>query len=100
MDAFEKVTRCTGFQWDEANSSKNWQKHKVSPAECEEVFLNQPLLVEEDAKLSDRDDRYYALGKTDRDRFLFIVFTIRSHSIRVISARNMNRKERKVYLSS
>jgi uncharacterized protein len=69
----------------------------VSRPECEQVFLNQPLVVEEDPKHSHREQRHFALGKTDQGRELFVVFTIRGDAIRVISARDMNRKEKRIY---
>ena len=91
------LINCEGFLWDEGNSEKNWIKHKVSKLECEEIFFNLPLVVSDDAKHSDYETRYYALGKTKFERHLFVVFTIRTNLIRVISARDMNKKERKIY---
>ncbi len=91
-----KLPGCTGFQWDEDNVEKNWRKHKVSPVECEQVFYNKALFAE-DVKHSQREKRYYALGLTDDKRLLFVAFTIRKNLIRVISARNMSKKERKIY---
>ncbi len=87
-----------GFDWDRGNIEKNWKSHRVSYLECEEVFLNQPLVVQEDDVHSGAENRYFALGKTNDDRHLFIVFTIRNKKARVISARDMNRKERRGYL--
>lgn len=66
-------------------------------AECEQVFFNQPLVVAEDVKHSLDELRFYALGRTDTDRRLYVVFTLRGTLIRIISARDMNRKERVVY---
>ncbi len=98
MDAYiSHFNNCTGFDWDEGNTRKNWQKHKVSPAECEQVFFNKPLVVRNDLKHSKYENRYYALGQTDRKRPLFVVFAVRNNKIRVISARNMSRKERRAY---
>lgn len=88
---------CEGFDWDKANSEKNWIKHKVSKIECEQVFFNLPLIVSDDTKHSVSEKRWYLLGRTDQNRKLFIVFTIRKNLIRVISARNMNKKEREIY---
>ena len=87
-----------GFDWDEGNRQKNWRQHKVAWWECEEVFFNQPLYVSQDQRHSLAEERFYVLGKTHNNRLLFIVFTRRSSTIRVISARDMSRKERKVYL--
>lgn len=97
MDLKDIFSSCIGFQWDEANSEKNWTKHRVSPFECEQIFFNQPLIVSQDIADSQSENRYYVLGQTDSGRSLFVVFTIRQHWIRVISARDMNWKERKVY---
>ncbi|MHB1376481.1 MAG: BrnT family toxin [Candidatus Humimicrobiaceae bacterium] len=97
MDISKKLINCIGFQWDKANTEKNWLKHSVTPSECEQIFFNIPLIVANDEKHSQGEDRYCALGETDNDRWLFIVFTIRKNHIRVISARNMNKKERQVY---
>ena len=97
MNNYNILQKCTGFEWDQYNSQKNWEKHKVTPAECEQVFFNQPIIIIEDIKHSQSEKRFYALGKTDLRRKLFIVFTIRNNLIRVISARNMNKKEKRSY---
>lgn len=97
MDALEKLSNCTGFDWDEGNIEKIWAKHKTSPFECEQVFFNEPLLAQDDIKHSQHENRYYVLGQTDNKRRLFVVFTIRRNLIRVISARDMSIKERQVY---
>lgn len=91
------VNALDGFGWDEGNRTKNWERHQVSTAECEEVFFHLPLLLQEDVKHSQQEPRYYVLGKTDAGRRLFVVFTVRGTKIRVISARPMNRKERQLY---
>jgi uncharacterized DUF497 family protein len=97
MDFEKLLSSCTEFQWDQGNSEKNWQKHRVSPFECEQIFFNQPLIAADDVAHSQQERRYYVLGRTDNGRRLYVVFTIRGHRIRVISARDMNRKERKAY---
>ena len=96
---------CSGFEWDESGSrgkrqgdaDKNWERHRVSPEEAEEAFFNEPLVVRSDVHHSKREKRYYALGRTDVGRHLFIAFTIRGSLLRVISVRDMNRKERGAY---
>ncbi len=88
---------CTGFEWDEANTLKNWKRHGISPEEAEDVFFNEPLVVRSDSQHSKREKRYYALGRTDADRYLFVAFTIRGSLVRVISVRDMNRRERSAY---
>ena len=82
-----------GFQWDDANSSKNWTRHTVSQTEAEQVFLNRPVVVT-DARLG-AETRWLAFGRTDANRLLTVVFTIRDPLLRVISARPMSRPERK-----
>lgn len=97
MDVLKKLQECTGFNWDKYNIQKNWEKHKVLPVESEQVFFNQPLIVVEDIKHSQKEERFYVLGRTDKDRRLFIAFTIRKKQIRIISSRDMNKKEREIY---
>jgi uncharacterized protein len=86
-----------GFDWDENNILKNWDQHNVSYWECEEIFFNKPLIIRHDKEHSDSETRYYALGKTDSDRKIFVVFTMRDTLIRPISFREMTRKERRIY---
>ena len=91
------ISSCEGFQWDEGNLDKNWHLHQVTNGECEEAFFNLPLILASDAKHSGNEQRYYALGRTDADRWLFIAFTVRDKLIRVISARDMNERETRKY---
>ena len=100
MSDDDVVVGWTGFEWDQGNLLKNWEKHGVSPGECEQVFFNAPLIAGHDKQHSEQETRFFALGHTDAGRRLFVVFTIRHGRIRVISARSMNRKERKVYEGS
>lgn len=86
-----------GFEWDEGNVNKNWDSHRVSPHEAEQVFFNHPLIVADDVRHSRIERRYFVLGQTDNNRALFVAFTVRGDRIRVISARDMSRRERKVY---
>jgi len=88
---------CTGFRWDEGNLTRNWKKHNVSEGECEQIFFRQPLIVRRDKKHSKRENRYYALGRTEAERLLFLVFTVRKEKVRAISARDMTRTEKKRY---
>ena len=93
-----ELSQIAGFDWDEGNTRKN-EKHGVSMAEAEQVFFNAPLLVLEDGAHSQQEARLHALGKTDDGRALHITFTLRQSGllIRVISARDMHRKERAIY---
>jgi len=93
----DPLDHCTGFDWDDANTHKNWERHQVSPEESEDVFFHEPLVVRSDLRHSEREKRYYALGQTGAGRRLFVVFTVRRKLIRVISARDMNRNEAQTY---
>lgn len=93
----EVLSQLDGFEWDDGNRDKNRLKHKVSTGECEEVFFNRPLIILEDQKHSEREQRYAAHGTTDAGRKLHIIFTVRGTKCRVISARDMHRKERQFY---
>lgn len=86
-----------GFDWDEGNIKKNWEKHKVTVKESEKVFFNKPLIIAKDPKHSKTEKRYSALGKTDNDRLLIVFFTIRKSKIRIISARPMSKNEKQKY---
>ena len=91
------LARIEGFDWDEGNSRKSADKHGVGPAEAEQVFFNEPLLVVEDARHSVNEPRFHALGRTDDGRLLHISFTLRGRLVRVISARATHRRERYRY---
>lgn len=92
------LAEITGFDWDGGNARKN-VKHGVSTAESEQAFFSTPLLMLADTKHSGRESRFHALGKTDEGRLLHTAFTLRGagDKIRVISARDMHRKEREIY---
>jgi uncharacterized DUF497 family protein len=97
MDPDELLGSCTGFDWDQGHLLKNWERHAVSDSDCEQVFFNRPLASKQDLKHSSLEPRYFVLRRTDAARRLFVVFTIRDQSIQVISAREMNRRERREY---
>jgi len=92
------LAKVIGFEWDEGNARKN-ERHGVSMADAEQVVFNSPLLVLPDPKHSEVESRFHALGKTNEGRRLHISFTLRGGGqfIRVISARDMHRKERVIY---
>jgi len=93
------LDQITGFDWDDGNSRKSADKHDASQAEAESVFFNDRLIVLEDARHSETERRFNALGRTAQERLLHITFTLRQNGtkVRVISARDMHRKERKAY---
>jgi uncharacterized DUF497 family protein len=99
MEANNIQRRCKGFDWDKGNEQKNWLLYHVKKVEAEQVFFNHPLIIF-DTYTQNNEKRYLALGVTNKGRLLTIVFTIRKNNlIRVISARDMSRKERSSYES-
>jgi uncharacterized protein len=91
------IPQPTTFLWDKGNEQKNWLKHGVSVRECEEVILSDKTLYFEDPKHSMFESRYVGFGYTASQRLLSIVFTIRRNAIRIISARDASRKEKRIY---
>jgi uncharacterized protein len=91
--------RVEGFEWDDGNARKSDEKHGVGQAEAEQVFFNEPLLIVDDPRHSLDEPRFHALGRTDEGRSLHVTFTLRGVAtrIRVISARDMSRRERARY---
>jgi hypothetical protein len=88
---------CTGFDWDAGNADKNWLTHQVSQAECEQPFFNRPVLIAPDLKHSGREARFALLGVSNTGRHLAVVCTVRGTLVRVISARDMGPRGRRVY---
>ena len=93
----EFFPQVSGFEWDAGNSDKSWRRHGVSQGEAEQVFFNRPIVVAGDPKRSEPELRHFALGRTDAERRLLVVFTVRGSLLRVISARPMSRRERRIY---
>ncbi len=92
-----KIPKPTLFDWDKNNIDKNWKKHHVSFKEAEEFFFNKPLKIFSDVNHSKKEERIAALGHTNQGRKLTAIFTLRNKKIRIISVRDMSRKERKNY---
>ena len=96
MDSIQdRVDATEGFEWDRWNIDKNLEKHRVHPFEGEEVFFNEPFFGALPSRTEHGEERFYAVGKTNAGRALAVVFTIRRNKIRVISARDASRKERR-----
>lgn len=95
-----KLSAPIEFQWDKGNIDKNWKKHKVSDREGEEVFFDENKKIGPDVSHSKKERRYILLGKTKKGRILYTVFTLRNKKLRIISARDINQKERKLYEKS
>ena len=92
------LAECVGFDWDQSNIQKNWDRHQVTPEEAEEVFFNHPLIRSDIRHSSRTENHYYELGQTSIGRFLFTAFTIRRKLIRIVSVRDMNRREQSAYV--
>jgi len=86
-----------GFDWDDGNVYKNEEKHGLNYKKIEEIFFNEPLLIVEDFLHSAHECRCVAYGKDDNDMKVMVVFTVRTKYIRVISAREMTKKEKSFY---
>ena len=93
-DVAALLARATGFDWDDGNAPKVTGRHQVVPGECEQVFFQEPFIVSYDAAHSALEHRWRALGQTVAGRRLFVVFTVRGALIRVLAARDLNRKEK------
>lgn len=91
------IAKIDGFQWDQGNKDKNWLKHHVTFTEAEQVFFNQPLIIQTDHKHTKIERRLLIAGQTNHGRHLTIILTIRKNHIRIISARDMSKKERNAY---
>jgi uncharacterized protein len=87
----------SGFEWDKGNKNKNLIKHNVANEECEEIFFDQNKIIMKDIAHSESEERYTLIGKTKQKRLLHIVFTIRKDRVRIISARNLNKKHYRLY---
>lgn len=96
MKSSLKLDELIGFEWDKRNL-EHIKKHNVDYRECEEVFFNKPLVVNEDKTHSQAEERYRVYGQADNGRFVFMIFTIRSSKISVISARNQSKKEKREF---
>lgn len=96
-DLSRRLREAVGFDWDAGNADKNWIKHAVRFTECEEVFFRGPVVVPARNRPGSREERFVVLGQTALGRHLSIAFTFRGDRIRVISARDMNRKEQREY---
>ncbi len=99
MSPIIDFSRVIAFQWDEGNASKSKERHGVSQSDAEQIFVGEPILIARDLQHSQSEQRYNALGRTVNGRLLHVTFTLRNNGavIRVISARDMSRRERNRY---
>lgn len=83
------------FEWDEDKNIKNKEKHKISFETAAYVFDDPYYIEMYDFEHSTDEDRYIAIGKVGD--ILFVVFTERKETIRLISARLATNAERSLY---
>ncbi len=92
-----RIETPVAFDWDAGNIDKNWDKHRVTPREAEEVFANRPLTISPNPSHSETELRWVGFGLTNDGRKLALSFAMRGKKLRVIMARDMSKKERKWY---
>lgn len=91
------LKKALSFEWDYGNRGKNFTRHRVADQECEEVFFDPRKKILRDLLHSGREERFILIGRTKMERLLFMVFTMRKDKIRVVSARDLNKKEKHLY---
>lgn len=81
------------FQWDKKNIRHLLYRHNVTRKEAEQIFVGDPYFRK------GRDGTRYVYGQTESGRYLFVVYLyLGKEVVRVISARNMTDRERRLYL--
>ncbi len=90
--------RIVGFIWLEKVVEKLEVKHNVFPEEVEEVFASRPKIKRMNKGHFRGEDVYRALGRTETGRYLVVFFIYKlTHEALILSARDMDRKERRNY---
>lgn len=85
------------FNWDEDKAASNLAKHGVSFDEATTVFGDPYFIEFYDPDHSDDEDRFIMVGMSSMQRLLIVSYTDRHGAIRLISARETTRQERKAY---
>ena len=85
------------FEYDPVKAARNLSKHRISFAEAETVFIDPLAREVPDPEHSSEEERLLLVGRSFRRRLLVVVFTERGDSIRIISAREATRAERRNY---
>jgi uncharacterized protein len=88
------------FQWNEGKAASNWSKHGISFSEAETVFDDSLYIDFYDTDNSEDEDRYLIVGMSNEDRLLIVSYTERGSWVRIISAREVTKSERRIYESS
>ena len=85
------------FDWDGDKAEANLSKHGISFDEAKTVF-DDPLYIDfYDPDYSDEEHRYIIIGESQQHRLLIVSYTERDHKIRLISAREVTKREREDY---
>ena len=82
-------------EWDEAKAESNLHKHNVTFGEAATVFNNPLAVTFFDPDHSDNEERYLTIGESAKGRVLIVSHTDRGRTIRIISARQATRAERR-----
>ena len=87
----------TGFEWDDAKATSNLRKHGVSFEDAVTVFDDPLAVTRGDPDHSEDEQRFLTIGNSRGSHLLVVCHTDRPDRIRLISARNANRQERRYY---
>ena len=85
------------FEWDPEKAAGNWRKHDVSFEEAATVFGDPLAMTYLDPDHSEEEDRFLTFGHSQQGRLLVVSHTDREDRMRIISARQLTRRERKQY---
>jgi uncharacterized protein len=85
------------LEWDPRKAKNNLNKHGVSFTEAATIFGDELAITVPDPDHSNEEDRYITIGWSDRRRVLIVSHTDRDDRIRIISARELTKAERKEY---
>ena len=85
------------FDWDDSKAEANFIKHGVSFLEAASVYDDEFSITFRDPDHSADEERFVIIGHSQRGRLLFVSHTDRGDRLRIISAREVTRRERKVY---
>jgi len=85
------------FEWDPKKATANVQKHDVTFQEAATVFGDPLAITFEDPDHSTDENRYITFGLSLQKQLIIVSHTERGDRTRIISARLMDRKERKIY---
>jgi len=84
--------------WLPEIEDKLFHKHNVHVEEVEEVLFDKPRIRFVEKGHQEGEDLYAAYGQTAVDRWLIVFFVLKGKGeVLVISARDMERKERRLY---